>query len=57
MDADDGAGDRVRELRRRIEELEAADEATFGRFTVWDWVACVVGAVVLPLAAAWWFAP
>ena len=59
MDEEEGAGarERVGELRRRIEQLESADEASFGHFASWDWVACVAGAVVLPLAAVWWFAP
>ena len=48
---------RVRELERRIEELESRDEAAFGHFTAWDWTLCTVFCVVLPLLAVWWWAP
>ena len=44
---------RVRELERRIEELEAHDEATFGRFTTWDWAGCIVFTIVVPLFLVW----
>ena len=44
------------ELERRIEELEAHDEAAFGHFTVWDWSVCIVLGVALPIAGVWWFA-
>jgi hypothetical protein len=47
---------RVRELERRIEELEAYDEAEFGHFTAFDWTACILLGLVLPLLAAWWWA-
>lgn len=47
---------RVAELRRRIERLEAEDESAFGAFTAWDWLACVLLAVVLPAVSLWWFA-
>jgi hypothetical protein len=47
---------RVEELERRIAELEGLDESAFGRFTAWDWGVCVVGALVLPVLALWWFA-
>ena len=47
---------RVEDLERRIEELEAIDSAEFGSFTIWDWVACLLGSLVIPLAALWWFA-
>lgn len=47
---------RVRELERRIEELEAADREALGRFTRWDWAVCVVFGVALPLLAVWWYA-
>ncbi len=47
---------RVAELERRIRELERLDDASFGRFTRLDWWICVLGAVVAPLAALWWFA-
>jgi hypothetical protein len=46
----------VDELRGRIEQLEALDESAFGGFGVLDWVACVIGSVVLPGLALWWFA-
>ena len=45
----------VGELERRIAELERTDEAEFGRFTVWDWLICLVGAVALPYLALLWF--
>lgn len=45
------------ELERRIEELEAEDEAALGRFTTWDWILTVTFAVVLPLIGVWLFAP
>lgn len=44
---------RTRELERRIEALEARDEAAFGHFTAWDWAACTVFAFVLPLLFFW----
>lgn len=47
---------RAQELLRRIAELEAHDEADFGRFTAWDWVACVTLCVALPLLVVWRFA-
>ena len=47
------ADDRTRELERRIEELEALDEASFGHFTVWDWSVCIGFAVALPLVLIW----
>ena len=46
----------VEELERRIEEIEALDDAAVGRFTGWDWLICVLGAVVVPALAMWWFA-
>jgi len=48
---------REHELERRIEELEASDEAAFGYFTAWDWALCIVFAVVMPLLLVWRFAP
>jgi len=50
------ADERAAELERRIEELEALEESAFGRFTAWDWFVCVIGALVVPAIAAWWFA-
>jgi hypothetical protein len=46
-------GLRTRELERRIEELEAQDEAAFGRFTAWDWTVCIAFALALPLLGIW----
>lgn len=46
---------RVEDLERRIEELEAIDSASFGAFTTWDWVVCVVGGLIIPILALWWF--
>jgi len=42
----------VEELERRIETLEALDDSALGRFTVWDWVICVVGVGADPGSAA-----
>ena len=47
---------RIEELRGRIEQLEAHDEAAFGRFTRWDWCVCVLLAVAVPAGFVWWFA-
>ena len=47
---------RVRELERRIQELESIDEAAFGRFTAWDWTACIAFGLALPLLGIWWWA-
>jgi hypothetical protein len=47
---------RARELRHRIDAMEALDDSTFGRFTGWDWLWCTLGALVLPALALWWFA-
>ena len=46
----------VEELERRIEALEGLDDAAIGSFTGWDWLFCVIGALVLPAVAMWWFA-
>jgi len=46
----------VEELERRIEEIEDLDDSAVGSFTSWDWLFCVIGAVVLPALALWWFA-
>jgi hypothetical protein len=46
----------VEELESRIEELEALDDAAIGAFTGLDWFVCVVGSLVLPAIAMWWFA-
>ena len=47
----------IAELERRIELLERLDESIPGHFTRWDWVICVLGALILPCLALWWFAP
>jgi hypothetical protein len=47
---------RVEDLERRIEEIEAIDDAELGDFTIWDWIICVLGAVIVPAAALWWLA-
>ena len=52
----DGRRALVRELEDRIEEIEGLDEAAIGSFTGWDWLLCVVGALVIPAVALWWFA-
>ena len=52
----DPGNPRARELERRIEELEAQPEATFGHFTAWDWTVCTVFGLALPLLAIWWWA-
>ena len=48
--------ERVAELERRIAELEALEDSAFGGFSAWDWLACVIGALLVPALAAWWFA-
>jgi hypothetical protein len=45
----------VKELERRIDELETLDEEAFGQFTPLDWVICVIGAIALPYLALIWF--
>jgi hypothetical protein len=52
----DPGNPRTRELERRIEKLEAYDEAKFGHFTAWDWIVCTVSCLGLPLLAIWWWA-
>ena len=63
LSKDPGTGDEseargavVEELERRIEELEGLDDAAIGSFTGWDWLVCVIGSLVLPAIAIWWFA-
>ena len=46
----------VAELERRIELLEQVDDSTAGAFTRWDWLLCLLGAVIVPYLALWWFA-
>ncbi len=47
---------RVEDLERRIEELEAIDSPSLGPFTAWDWIACLLGSLVIPVVVLWWFA-
>ncbi len=56
MSTADPVEPRVRELERRIQELEAHDEAEFGHFTAWDWTVCTAFGVALPLLMLWWWA-
>ena len=42
-----------RELERRLEYLDEADDSVFGRFTAIDWTVCTVLFFVLPLVIAW----
>jgi hypothetical protein len=46
----------VKDLERRIEALEGLDDSDIGRFTALDWFFCIVGSVVIPVIALWWFA-
>lgn len=46
----------VGDLERRIEELEGLDESEIGGFTALDWFFCIMGSVILPAIALWWFA-
>ncbi len=46
----------VVELEGRIEEIESLDDSVVGSFTGWDWLVCVIGSLVLPAIAIWWFA-
>ncbi len=46
----------VDELECRIEEIEGLDDTTIGSFTGWDWLVCVIGSLVVPAIAMWWFA-
>jgi hypothetical protein len=48
---------RIEELERRIREIEPLDDGDLGSFTRWDWVICVLGGLVVPYLALWWFAP
>jgi hypothetical protein len=45
----------VKDLERRIEALEGLDDSDIGRFTALDWFFCIVGSVVIPVIALWWF--
>ena len=46
---------RVEDLERRIVELEAIDSASLGSFTIWDWIACTLGGLIIPIVALRWF--
>jgi len=45
------------ELKRRIELIEDADDAAFGRFSAFDWFLCVAASFALPAIVAFWAAP
>ena len=49
--------DRVDTLSTRIRSLEAQPEDDFGRFTRWDWLCCLLGGLLLPVLAVWFWAP
>jgi hypothetical protein len=46
----------VADLERRIVEIESLDDSDIGAFTGLDWFICIVGSVILPAIAIWWFA-
>jgi len=50
-----GHDTRVTELEQRIETLEQLDDAALGSFTVLDWIACILGALVMPYLCVLWF--
>ena len=37
----------------RVEDL---DSPSLGPFTTWDWIACLLGSLVIPVVVLWWFA-
>ena len=51
-----GSGEQaqVAELQRRIELLEAGEHEEFGAFTRMDWIACILGSIVIPVAIVLW---
>ncbi len=55
-DESEARGGLLEELERRIDEIEGLDDAAIGSFTGWDWLICVIGSLVLPAIALWWFA-
>jgi len=55
-DEAEARGALVEELERRIEEIEGFDDGSIGSFTGWDWILCLIGSLVLPAVALWWFA-
>ena len=55
-DEAEARGALVEELERRIEQIEGLGDGSIGRFTGWDWLLCVIGSLVLPAVAIWWFA-
>jgi len=42
-----------RELERRLEFFEEADEEVFGRFTAIDWAVCTILFFAIPLVIVW----
>jgi len=42
-----------RELERRLEFFDAADDAVFGHFTSVDWAVCTILFFALPLLIVW----
>lgn len=48
---------RIEELERRIREIDSLDDGRLGRFSRWDWVICVLGGLIVPYLAIWWFTP
>jgi hypothetical protein len=46
----------IADLEHRIDQLEALGESDTGSFTKLDWFFCIVGSVVIPAIALWWFA-
>jgi hypothetical protein len=43
-----------RELERRLELIDSANDAEFGLFTALDWTIVLLFFFVLPLLIAWW---
>jgi hypothetical protein len=44
------------QLEQRIEIIESLGDEELGEFTRFDWLLCVLGAVVIPAILLWWFA-
>ncbi len=56
-DADAEHARLVRELQRRVDALQRADEKEFGLFTTRDWLVCIGAFVILPYLLYFWFWP